>query len=70
MPRAFAQTDELIALARAGRCGGMYISHIRSEGDRLLEAVDELIESPARPMRRRNLPSEASGPGQLGPATR
>ena len=28
----------------AGKCGGMYISHMRSEGDRLLESVDELIE--------------------------
>ena len=43
-PANFAKTDELIALARAaGRHGGMYISHIRDEGGRLLEAVDELI---------------------------
>src|SRR5207253_4618142 len=26
-----------------GRCGGMYISHMRSEGNKLLEAIDELI---------------------------
>ena len=44
-PAAFAETDELVGLVReAGRCGGMYISHMRSEGDRLLESVDELIE--------------------------
>jgi N-acyl-D-amino-acid deacylase len=44
-PGNFAETDELVALvSEAGRCGGMYISHMRSEGDRLLEAVDELIE--------------------------
>jgi N-acyl-D-amino-acid deacylase len=43
-PAFYAQTDELIALAQeAGRYGGMYISHIRSEGNALLEAVDELI---------------------------
>jgi N-acyl-D-amino-acid deacylase len=43
-PGAYADTDELIALAgAAGEQGGMYISHIRSEGDRLLEALDELI---------------------------
>lgn len=43
-PGSFAETDELVALAtEAGRCGGMYISHMRSEGDRLVEAVDELI---------------------------
>ena len=44
-PGSFAETDELVALtSEAGKCGGMYISHMRSEGDRLLEAVDELIE--------------------------
>ncbi len=44
-PGNFAETDELVALvSEAGRCGGMYISHMRSEGDRLVEAVDELIE--------------------------
>src|SRR2546430_13301903 len=41
-PGTFASTDELAALAEA--TGGMYISHLRNEGDRLLEAVDELIE--------------------------
>ena len=44
-PANFAETPELVALATASaKCGGMYISHMRSEGDRLLEAVDELIE--------------------------
>lgn len=43
-PGAYAGTGELTALARAaGESGGGYISHIRSEGDRLLEALDELI---------------------------
>lgn len=43
-PAFYATTDELIALARAaGESGGMYISHIRSEGNRLLQAVDELL---------------------------
>ncbi len=43
-PDCFAKTDELIALARvAAEHGGMYISHLRSEGSRLLESVDELI---------------------------
>jgi len=41
-PGTFASTDELAALAEAA--GGTYISHLRNEGDRLLEAVDELIE--------------------------
>ena len=43
-PGAYAKTDELIALAKvAGEHGGIYISHMRSEGNRLVEAVDELI---------------------------
>ncbi len=43
-PAFYAGTEELVALATtAGAYGGTYISHIRSEGDRLLEAVDELI---------------------------
>ncbi|MEQ9452134.1 MAG: D-aminoacylase [Pseudomonadales bacterium] len=44
-PATFASTAELKALVSTAQAhGGMYISHIRSEGDRLLEAVDELIE--------------------------
>ncbi|HKP33705.1 MAG TPA: D-aminoacylase [Sphingomicrobium sp.] len=44
-PATYAETPELIALtSEAARCGGMYISHMRSEGNKLLESVDELIE--------------------------
>src|SRR5687768_6791233 len=43
-PAYFAETPELIALAsESAKCGGIYISHIRDEGPRLLEAIDELI---------------------------
>ena len=43
-PAFYAKTDELIELAKAAaEYDGMYISHIRSEANRLLEAVDELI---------------------------
>jgi N-acyl-D-amino-acid deacylase len=43
-PAFYAKTEELIALAQeAAKYRGMYISHIRSEGNALLEAVDELI---------------------------
>src|SRR5690606_38437508 len=39
-PGFYAQTDELVALMQAAApYGGMYISHMRSEGNRLLEAV-------------------------------
>jgi N-acyl-D-amino-acid deacylase len=41
-PAAYAKTDELIALSKvAAEHGGMYITHLRSEGNRLLEAIDE-----------------------------
>ena len=43
-PATYAETPELTALvSEAGKCGGMYISHMRSEGNKLLEAIDELI---------------------------
>ena len=43
-PAFYASTDELVELARAAApYGGSYITHMRSEGNRLLEAVDEVI---------------------------
>ena len=43
-PSMYASTEELIELAKvASAYDGMYISHIRNEGDRLLESLDELI---------------------------
>ncbi|XOV88096.1 MAG: amidohydrolase family protein [Pseudomonadota bacterium] len=43
-PAFYADTEELIALASVvGEYNGMYISHMRSEGNRLLESLDELI---------------------------
>jgi len=43
-PASYAETPELTAItSEAGKCGGMYISHMRSEGNKLLEAIDELI---------------------------
>jgi N-acyl-D-amino-acid deacylase len=43
-PGFYAKTDELIELCKAAApYGGSYISHIRSEGNQLLQAADELI---------------------------
>ena len=43
-PASYAKTDELIALCKAAsEFGGGYISHMRSEGDRLIEGIDELV---------------------------
>jgi N-acyl-D-amino-acid deacylase len=44
-PDAYASTDEIAEVARVvADAGGMYVSHIRSESDRLLEGLDEAIE--------------------------
>jgi dihydroorotase/N-acyl-D-amino-acid deacylase len=44
-PGNFASTDELAAMAQAmAPYGGVYITHMRSEADQFLEAIDEAIE--------------------------
>src|SRR5262249_6075440 len=54
-PGSYARMDELVALCEvAARHGCVHISHLRSEGDRFLEAVDELIDI----ARRSRIPSE------------
>ena len=55
VPDVFSSTSELIALARvAAEHGGMYAAHMRSEGNQLLQAVDETI----RIAREAGLPAE------------
>ncbi|HEV8083342.1 MAG TPA: D-aminoacylase [Chitinophagaceae bacterium] len=54
-PDFFAKTDELIALSKeASKYGGTYSSHMRSEGNKLLEAVEELITI----SKKANIPAE------------
>ena len=54
-PGNYASTEELIELCKvAAKYKGKYISHMRSEADTLLEAVDELI----RISREAGLPAE------------
>jgi N-acyl-D-amino-acid deacylase len=54
-PAFYAKTDELIELCKvAAKYQGKYISHMRSEGNRLFEALDELI----RISREAGLPAE------------
>ena len=54
-PAFYAKTDELVEMCKvAAKYGGMYISHMRSEGNRLLEALDELITI----SRRARIPAE------------
>ncbi|MGH7152123.1 MAG: serine hydrolase, partial [Planctomycetota bacterium] len=43
-PASYATTEELVSLASiAARHGGIYASHIRGEGDEVLDAVDEAV---------------------------
>ena len=43
-PAFFAKTNELVELSKeASKYGGMYISHMRNEGNKLFEALNELI---------------------------
>jgi N-acyl-D-amino-acid deacylase len=54
-PAFYAKTDELIELCKvASEYGGMYISHMRSESDQLLPALDELLTI----ARQANIPAE------------
>jgi N-acyl-D-aspartate/D-glutamate deacylase len=57
VPSAYADTDELVALAsEVAKHGGIYASHIRDEGDTLVDAVEEVIEI----ARQANLPCHIS----------
>jgi N-acyl-D-amino-acid deacylase len=54
-PAFYAKTDELIELCKvAAKYQGKYISHMRSEGNQLFEALDELL----RIAREANIPAE------------
>lgn len=54
-PAFYAKTEELIEMCKvASRYKGKYISHMRSEGNRLIEAVEELL----RIAREANIPAE------------
>ncbi len=55
-PASYAETPELVALATASaRCGGSYISHMRSEGKNIGQAIDELI----------TIARESGGPAEI-----
>ncbi len=44
VPGRYSSTEEVIALAEpAGAAGGLYATHMRNEGDRLLQAVEEAL---------------------------
>src|SRR5206468_7503737 len=54
-PAFYAKTEELIELCKvAAKYKGKYISHMRSEGNQLLQAIDELL----RISKEANIPAE------------
>jgi N-acyl-D-amino-acid deacylase len=54
-PANYSSTEELVEICKvAGQYGGMYITHMRSEGDNIMKAVDETI----RIAREGSLPAE------------
>jgi N-acyl-D-amino-acid deacylase len=56
-PASYSKTEEIIALARAARRhGGVYASHMRNEGIRIDDALDEVF----RIAREANIPAEIS----------
>ena len=56
-PASYSKTDELIALAKAARRhGGIYASHMRNEGVRIDDALNELFEI----AREADIPAEVS----------
>ncbi|MFZ5972061.1 MAG: N-acyl-D-amino-acid deacylase family protein [Bacteroidota bacterium] len=57
VPGTYSKTEEVVGLARAAaRLGGVYASHIRDEGDRVTEAIEEAIDIG----RQANMPVEIS----------
>ena len=69
VPDRFARTDELVALARvAGRYGGSYITHQRSEADAIDDSLDEVFRIAREARRAGDRPSpEDRLPAELGP---
>lgn len=56
-PGSYSTIDEVVALAKiAGRYGGIYMTHLRDEGDKVLDAIAEAIEVG----RRANIPVQIS----------
>ncbi|TMB09695.1 MAG: hypothetical protein E6J66_14035 [Deltaproteobacteria bacterium] len=72
-PGSFAQTAELIALAKtAAKHGGFYATHLRSESTRIGDAIDEAASTSRRmstlgsPVRTRFTPRFPTGPRRAG----
>jgi N-acyl-D-amino-acid deacylase len=65
LPGTFARTDEIVALAKvAAAHGGIYVSHMRYENTRIVDALDELTTV----AREANIPAEVSHIKLSGPS--
>jgi N-acyl-D-aspartate/D-glutamate deacylase len=66
--RALCHTEELIALAAEGaKLGGIYATHMRSEGDAIIPAIDEAIRIGREAhVPGRNLAPQSRRPSELG----
>ena len=65
LPGTFAKTDEIVALAKvAAAHGGIYVSHMRYENTRIVEALDELTTV----AREAKIPAEVSHIKLSGPS--
>ena len=67
IPGAYAETDEVIGLARAAaRHNGLYASHIRNEENKAAEAINEAIHIGKGKISGNALPGGKCPPGRLG----
>lgn len=68
VPGHFAKTEEVVELAKVASCyGGIYISHMRDEGEGLIKSVEELIHiAEAAKMPGQINHHKAAGSGQWG----
>ena len=65
VPGAYCETEEIVALARvASRYGGIYATHMRNEGDRLMDSIEESITIG----REANIPVQISHHKSMGKA--
>ncbi|MEZ5285539.1 MAG: hypothetical protein R2712_12205 [Vicinamibacterales bacterium] len=69
VPDRFARTDELVALAAvAGRYGGSYITHQRSEADEIDASLDEIFRIARKPVCRRQFTTSRRPTSRTGAA--
>jgi dihydroorotase/N-acyl-D-amino-acid deacylase len=70
-PAPYAKMEEIIALAsEASKLGGIYATHMRSEGDAIMASLDETAHRQRSPHPRRNLAPQSGWKEELAPHAR